>query len=101
MFTLIILDITTYAWADPESYAARLGPAPALFQYGFHDEEWVPLQDAKDYFAQASGPKEVKYYDSGHSLNAQARLDRVEFLRKQLKLGPVSREALARIAETS
>jgi hypothetical protein len=44
------------------------------------DEEWVPLKDAKDYFAMSSGPKEVKFYDSGHALNAQARLARFEFL---------------------
>ncbi len=68
----------TNAWADPGSYAAHLGPAPALFQYGLRDEEWVPLKDAKDYFAMSSGPKEVKFYESGHALNAQARFDRFE-----------------------
>jgi hypothetical protein len=36
------------AWVDPESYANNLGPAPALFQYALHDEDWVPLADAKD-----------------------------------------------------
>jgi cephalosporin-C deacetylase-like acetyl esterase len=28
------------AWADPGSYANKLGPAPTLFQYGLHDEDW-------------------------------------------------------------
>jgi hypothetical protein len=37
------------AWADPGSYANKLGPTPALFQYGLHDEDWMPLADAKDY----------------------------------------------------
>jgi hypothetical protein len=32
----------TNAWADPGSYAAHLGPAPALFQYTLQDEEWGP-----------------------------------------------------------
>jgi dienelactone hydrolase len=74
------------AWADPGSYASRLGPAPALFQYGLHDEEWVPLADAKDYAAIASEPKKVEFYDADHALNAMARMDRDDFLRKTLNL---------------
>lgn len=82
------------AWADPASYAERLGPAPALFQYGLHDEDWVPLADAKDYFAMSSGPKEAKYYDSDHALNAKATLDRDSFLRDRLELRPVPSDGL-------
>ena len=82
------------AWADSAAYAKHLGPAPALFQYGLHDEEWVPLQDAKDYFAMSSGPKEAKYYDSDHALNAEARRDRVAFLREHLALGALPPGAL-------
>jgi cephalosporin-C deacetylase-like acetyl esterase len=74
------------AWADPGSYARKLGPAPALFQYGLHDEEWVPLANAKDYVAMASGPKRAEFYDADHALNAKARMDRDSFLRKTLKL---------------
>jgi cephalosporin-C deacetylase-like acetyl esterase len=81
--------LQSMAWADPASYAAHLGPAPALFQYGLQDQEWVPLQDAKDYFAMSSGPKEVKYYDSNHALNAKARADRFAFLREHLGLPPL------------
>jgi hypothetical protein len=50
----------------------QLGPAPALFQYGLHDEVWVPLANAKDYVAMASGPKKVEFYDADHTLNAKA-----------------------------
>ncbi len=76
------------AWADPGSYADKLGPAPALFQYGLHDEDWVPLQDAKDYIAMSSGPKTVQFYDADHALNAKAGVDRDDFLHKTLKLAP-------------
>ncbi len=72
------------AWADPATYASKLGPAPALFQYGLHDE-LIPLAHAKDYVAMVSGPKTVKYYDADHALNAKARTDRDSFLRKSLK----------------
>jgi cephalosporin-C deacetylase-like acetyl esterase len=80
--------LQTNAWADPASYAGQFGPAVALFQYGLHDEDWVPLQDAKDYFAMSSGPKEVKFYDSDHALTQDAERDRDEFLKKQLDLTP-------------
>ena len=76
------------AWADPGSYANKLGPAPALFQYGLHDEDWVPLQDAKDYIAVSSGPKTIQFYDADHALNIKARVDRDAFLRKTLHLTP-------------
>ena len=76
------------AWADPASYAGHFGPAPALFQYGLHDEDWVPLQDAKDYVAMSSGPQEAKFYDSDHALNQSAQKDRDEFLKKHLGLTP-------------
>jgi cephalosporin-C deacetylase-like acetyl esterase len=72
------------SWSDPSSYADTLGPAPALFQYGLHDEEWVPLKDAKDYVAMASEPKTVKYYEADHALNAKATADRDAFLKKIL-----------------
>jgi cephalosporin-C deacetylase-like acetyl esterase len=76
------------AWTDPGSYANKLGPAPALFQYGLHDEDWVPLADAKDYVAMSSGPKTTEFYDADHALNAKARMDRDNFLRKTLRLVP-------------
>jgi cephalosporin-C deacetylase-like acetyl esterase len=76
------------AWADPGSYSNKLGPAPALFQYGLHDEDWVPLADAKDYVAMSSGPKTTEFYDADHALNAKARMDRDSFLRKTLNLIP-------------
>ena len=74
------------AWADPGSYAKKLGPAPALFQYGLHDEDWVPLADAKDYVAMSAGPKTTEFYDADHALNAKARTDRDGFLTKVLHL---------------
>jgi cephalosporin-C deacetylase-like acetyl esterase len=74
------------AWADPGSYANKLGPAPALFQYGLHDEAWVPLRDAKDYVAMSSGPKSVEFYDADHALNEKARTDRDDFLKRALHL---------------
>ena len=80
--------LTANAWADPESYANKLGPAPALFQYGLYDKKWCPLADAKDYVAIASGPKTIAFYKADHALNAKARRDRNRFLSKTLQLNP-------------
>jgi cephalosporin-C deacetylase-like acetyl esterase len=87
------------AWTDPGSYAAHLGPAPAFFQYALHDA-WTPLDGAKDYFATSAGPKEVKYYDSDHALNADARHDRIAFLREHLALPPLPPATLEGIPQT-
>lgn len=92
--------LQTNAWADPGSWATHLGPAPALFQYGLQDEEWVPLKDAKDYFALSTGPKELKLYDCGHALNAQARSDRFEFLQQHLALLPLPSGTMESIPDT-
>lgn len=74
-------------WTNPATYADSFGPAPALFQYGLHDE-MIPLAHAKDYVAMVSGPKTVTFYDAGHALNDKARADRDSFLGKTLKLKP-------------
>lgn len=89
----------TYDWADPGSYASHLGPAPALFQYALHDE-FVPEVMAKHYFESASGPKEIHFYDSTHSLSAKAREDRYEFLRTHLHLARLPIESLGKIPQT-
>lgn len=91
--------LNTYDWADAATYAASLGPAPALFQYGTHDN-YVEATAAKHYFEMSSGPKEIKFYDSGHALNAEARRDRFNFLRKHLALATLPAGTLEKVPET-
>ena len=74
-------------WANPRTYAGKLGPAPSLFQYGLHGP-LVPVAQARDYLALASGPKTVQFYDADHALNDQAKTDRDNFLKKTLNLRP-------------
>jgi len=87
------------SWADPGTYVAHLGPAPAFFQYATHDE-FVPVAQAQHYFELSSGPKEIKFYDSTHALNAQARYDRYEFLRKHLALPILPPRTLEKVPPT-
>jgi cephalosporin-C deacetylase-like acetyl esterase len=86
-------------WTDPGAYAAHLGPAPAFFQYATHDD-FVPVSAAKHYFELSSGPKEIKFYDATHALNAQARRDRYEFLRKHLALPALPPGTLEKVPQT-
>lgn len=87
------------SWADPGTYVAQLGPAPAFFQYATHDE-FVPVAQAQHYFESSSGPKRMKFYDSTHALNAQARHDRYVFLRKRLSLPKLPRGTLENVPQT-
>jgi dienelactone hydrolase len=87
------------SWADAASYADHLGPAPALFQYAMHDE-FVPVVMAEHYFESSSGLKEIQFYDSTHSLNAEARVDRYEFLRKHLNLDWLPAESFQKVPQT-
>ena len=91
--------LTTYSWADPAMFAAHFGPAPALFQYALNDD-WITVPEAKQYLALVSGPKTVKFYNSGHALNAQARVDRFAFLQQQLGLRGLAASVLTQVPET-
>jgi cephalosporin-C deacetylase-like acetyl esterase len=88
-----------YGWTDPGEYAVYLGPSPALFQYATHDEFMtVPME--QKYFDMSKGPKEINFYDSNHALNAQARNDRYEFLRKYLALPMLAPGILEKVPPT-
>ena len=91
--------LNTYSWWDPGSYAPYLGPAPAFFQYATHDE-FVPVPMAQHYFDMSKGPKEIKFYDANHALNAQARRDRYEWLRTHIGLGMLPPGVLEKVPAT-
>jgi cephalosporin-C deacetylase-like acetyl esterase len=91
--------LAKYGWADPGEYAAYLGPSPALFQYATHDEfNTVPME--QKYFDMSKGPKEIKFYEATHSLDAAARRDRYEWLRKEIGIGELPAGALEKVPET-
>jgi hypothetical protein len=48
----------------------------------------------------SSGPKESKFYNCGHALNAEARLDRFEFLHQHLALLSLAPRDLESIPDT-
>lgn len=69
---------------DPVRYIGD-AKAPVLLQFGRQDK-YVPAAKAQAFFDAAKEPKEVKYYDAGHALDAEAIRDRQNWLREKLGL---------------
>ena len=69
---------------DALHYVGHAAPAKLLFQFAKRDEFITPW-DAAAYLQTASDPKEVKWYDTNHSFNEEARRDRGEWLVKSLR----------------
>jgi predicted esterase len=70
---------------DPIVHVPHLSPAPVFFQFGT-DDPHVPKERAEEFFASAKEPREMKWYDSGHGLNADAASDRKVWLKEKLGL---------------
>jgi dienelactone hydrolase len=81
--------IASMAPLDPIANVARLAPAPLLFQFG-HSDPHVPDERAREFFAAASDPKQILWYDAGHGLSAEATQDRIAWLGQQLGLGSMN-----------
>jgi dienelactone hydrolase len=60
---------------------------PVLLQFG-NDDPYVPVRNAQSLADAAPEPKRIRYYDGGHTLNGQARMERLEWLAVRLRLRP-------------
>jgi dienelactone hydrolase len=73
---------------DPIGHIANSAPASLFFQFGLRDS-FFPRQTFLDYYQAASEPKSIKWYDADHfSLNEAGRADRIEWLKKVLRIQP-------------
>jgi cephalosporin-C deacetylase-like acetyl esterase len=72
---------------DPIQYIGHAAPAALLFQNGRQDK-LTPEASALRYQQAGSEPKTIRWYDAGHSLNAEASRERMEWLRGQI--GPAA-----------
>jgi len=70
---------------DPITHIQSLSPAPVFFQFATNDPH-VPKERAEEFFAAATEPKEMKWYEAGHALNLDATLDRKAWLKENLGL---------------
>jgi uncharacterized protein len=66
---------------EPLRFVGRAAPASIFFQAGRQDR-LVPPVDAVWVHRAASEPKTVRWYDAGHGLGPQARLDQLEWLHR-------------------
>ncbi len=87
-----------YSWADQGKYVSRAAPAVVFLQYATQ-ENFITPERARLYAAVVSEPKRFKLYEAPHSLNAEARQDRIAFLAEQLKLRPLAAEVIAKIPD--
>jgi cephalosporin-C deacetylase-like acetyl esterase len=90
--------VAKYAWLDRGKYVSHATPASVFLQYATQEDYLTP-ERAWAYYAVVSDPKNMKFYDAPHALNADARRDRVAFLVRQLKLKEPDAAAIARIPE--
>ena len=76
---------------DAKNYIGHAPAIPKLFQSAWYDPG-VPHKDAQEFFDAATGPKELKWYDTGHDIDDIAALaDRARFLGRSLHLKGVER----------
>lgn len=77
--------VETMAVVDALHFIGCAAPAAPLFQFGRRDE-FISEQEALRYWEAASEPKEMRWYDTDHFFNEQARRDRLIWLSEQLGL---------------
>ncbi len=75
------------AVVEPIRFISGAAPTALLFQIARFDTA-VLLEDAQAAYSAASSPKDVLYYNTGHGLNAQATVDRYDWLSKQIGTDP-------------
>ena len=88
--------IAKYAYLDQGKYVSHAAPAVVFLQFSNQEKSMQPELERR-HAAIVSEPKQVKFYDAPHALNAEARRDRIQFLIEELKLRPLPAGAIASI----
>lgn len=88
--------VAKYAYLDQGKYVSHAAPAVIFLQFA-NQEDFLTPERARQHAAIVSEPKQVKFYECPHSLNAEARRDRIQFLIEQLKLKPLPDPVIAGI----
>jgi dienelactone hydrolase len=88
--------VAKYYYLDQGKFVSHAAPAVVFLQFS-NQEKSMPPELERRHAAVVSEPKQVKFYDAPHALNAEARRDRIQFLTEQLKLKPLSPALIATI----
>lgn len=86
--------VAALAPLDARHYIGQAAPSQLFFQFARNDE-FLSAERGEQYFAMASDPKRIAWYDCTHAFNAQARQERAIFLCERLGLVRPSPEILA------
>ncbi len=65
------------------NYIGHASPAAVLYQFGRQDAN-VPEQDALEFYRFGPEPKDIRWWDGGHQLNAEATRQRIEWFHTKL-----------------
>jgi hypothetical protein len=76
---------------DAVHYVGHAAPAALFFQCAREDEVITEATSLR-YYEAGSQPKRIEWYDAGHGLNDQARLDRAQWLAEHIGLDESSLE---------
>jgi len=77
-------DPESIQYLDAVNYIGFADHASLLFQFAEQDL-FISIDAATFYYDSASQPKEIRWYDSYHDFNSEARNDRIEWLVDQLQ----------------
>jgi dienelactone hydrolase len=88
--------VAKYSYLDQGKYVSHAAPAVIFLQFSNQETSMTPELE-RQHAAVVSEPKQVRFYDAPHALNAEARRDRIQFLTEQLKLRPLPAGAIASI----
>ena len=88
--------VAKYLYLDQGKYVSHAAPAVVFLQFA-NQEKFLTPERAHQHAAIVSEPKQVKFYEAPHALNAEARRDRIQFLIEQLRLKPLSEAQIANI----
>jgi fermentation-respiration switch protein FrsA (DUF1100 family) len=72
---------------EPIRFLPHASTSALLFQAGRLDD-LVPSLDAQALYDAAPAPKELRWYDTGHVLPAQASLDKHDWLHQRIGIDP-------------
>jgi cephalosporin-C deacetylase-like acetyl esterase len=90
--------IAKYSYLDQGKFVSHAAPAVMFLQFSNQEKSFSP-ESASQHAAVVSEPKQVRFYEAPHALNAEARRDRIQFLADQLKLKPLSPALIAAIPD--
>jgi dienelactone hydrolase len=83
---------------DARHYIGQATQSSLFFQFAREDEH-LPVERGERYFALASEPKQIAWYECGHALNGLARRERAVFLCERLGLGESPQDVLTRLEQ--